>query len=157
MNNTVKKAKVLGNLSVSTSGIKLKEGFFDKYNLKADSFSDLSLDMKTRVSYNGLQETLKNEKRWVTYSGNADISLEMGSNGFDAKITVWDGSTVDGSRTRTRFTAQFKNLSYKKIYFFTDDINRAFDMYAGHLYQKEQEIKAENRIEAIKNELLTLN
>ena len=90
---------------------------------------------------------------WRTFDGCIDLKLSIKDNKIYADIDLYNGDSYRGFRKSLKWSAKFE-ISQYHLKYFIKNINWKFDDYLEDLYEKEQELKKQQRKLQFEKELL---
>lgn len=125
----------------------------DKIELISGHFCDAF-----QAKYNHFD--LKDDKNWITYDTCKYINISLNEeNKLICNVTIYNGNMLDGERTRKRFEASFlvKKILVRNsiLLYFQNILIYKFKNHCENIFEAEEQLRKEKRIEEISKEILT--
>lgn len=104
------------------------------------------------------KDLLLSNDAWSTYDGCQEISIYYNSrNKLEVSVLLYNGENLNGFRVGKRWEGVFKGAKLADLRDFHSTIEYSFNDSIECAYNLEQEIKAKNRINEIKSQVLSGN
>jgi hypothetical protein len=96
---------------------------------------------------------LNKQELWCTYDKCTNINLSLKDGKIIIEVTIYEGDMLEGFPKSQRWSGKFEITQYHLKYF-KSPINWKFNKYLEDLYEREQELKKQQRILQFEKEML---